>query len=342
MNYNPYSQNIKSQGIPPVAKTHCPDTGMILETHKTQSDLNRLYEELKRNGVNCYMRSQNVHSYDALITDVTKDQGNLRYLSDVLRNSGVKCNDRLIIKIPDSDDSLIIEIPLDMRSLGKVFKEYGIKRDDIQQIIEIPSHCGDLGMKAPSIPTHSDSEKPDINTNETKKANLPARLLIYNKAYEKIIEHAKRKPKLECGGFLIGNLGRDEITGVWIGIVDDVFSDDSVGEQSTYKFSPQMILSASNYCKKTYSNDWDLTKHIIGNYHSHGTHSAFFSATDRDMMHTQATNEFYLVYSPSHKNFVVCFMDDKFSVYNVEIMKFDNKNGKNSIIKNEFLLSDIR
>jgi len=190
--------------------------------------------------------------------------------------------------------------------------------------------------KPQKVLTHSQVEKSGGGTvTEIKKTNIPAQLLLSVYAYNKIVNHAKKKSQLECGGFLIGNLAQDQVTGAWIGVIEDVFCDNSVGEPSTYTFTPQMTLSALNYCKDHYRDDWDVTKHIIGNYHSHGMHDAFFSETDEKMMHAQATNEFYLVFSPKRKNFVSRFMDSNFTIYDVQIIKFEEKN----VIQNGFSLN---
>ena len=172
-----------------------------------------------------------------------------------------------------------------------------------------------------------DAPRDSNHTNNTIniKTKIPAQLFLSSRTYHSIINHANRNSQLECGGYLIGNLAQDRITGAWIGTIDDVFNDDSIGEPSTYTFSPRMTLSALNYCKEHYQDDWDLTKHIIGNYHSHGLHEAFFSETDQKMMHAQATDEFYLVYSPKHETFVAIFMDSDFCPHNVKISYFDEK-----------------
>jgi len=187
------------------------------------------------------------------------------------------------------------------------------------------------------IETQSQNKKSDVNNIEKVfKTNIPAQLLFSAQAYNKIINHANQNPKLECGGFLIGNLGQDQTTGAWVGLVEDIFSDNSVGKPSTYTFTPQMTLAALNHCKVHYRDDWDITKHIIGNYHSHGIHKAFFSDTDKKMMHTQSTNEFYLVISPSYKNICVLFMDSHFSLHNVKLNYFYEKH----FIKNDFSLKN--
>jgi len=172
------------------------------------------------------------------------------------------------------------------------------------------------------------------NTVKKNKVNIPAQLLFYSQAYNKIVTHANHNKHLECGGFLIGNVAQDQVTGAWIGLVEDVYSDNSVGEPSTYTFTPQMTLSALNYCKDYYRDDWDVVKHIIGNYHSHGMHRAFFSETDRKMMHTQATNEFYFVLSPAYRNHVALFMDSDFSPHDVNIFYYKEEQR----IRNDFSL----
>ena len=144
-----------------------------------------------------------------------------------------------------------------------------------------------------------------------------AELFITTYAKDKMLDHINRNPKLECGGILIGNVSQDPFTKKWMGKIDDVYFDDSLGTPSNYVFKSSMIMDALQYCSENYKIGWTYTKHIIGNYHSHGTFDAFFSSVDEQMMRQYKSNEFYIVYSPSHKKFVVKFMDLNFKSHNV-------------------------
>jgi proteasome lid subunit RPN8/RPN11 len=183
------------------------------------------------------------------------------------------------------------------------------------------------------------SKKPTVDSGSNSAGDkktyiLPATLFISNPAIKKLVDHAKKNPHLECGGFLIGNRSKDTHTGAWTGMVDDIYTDSSVGQSSTYTFTSQMSLDALNYCKGHYLYDWDLVKHPIGNYHSHGMYDAFFSQVDYMMMRAQASDEFYVVYSPSSGRFVALFIDVEFVIHPVGLFLYDPM----SNINNEFNL----
>ena len=144
-----------------------------------------------------------------------------------------------------------------------------------------------------------------------------AELYITTYAKDKMLNHINRQPKLECGGMLIGNVAQDPITEKWIGKIDDVYFDDSLGTASNYVFKSSMQMDARKYCIENYRIEWIDTKHIIGNYHSHGTFDAFFSSVDEQMMRQYKSNSFYIVYSPSYNKFIVTFMDEEFKQHNV-------------------------
>jgi len=148
---------------------------------------------------------------------------------------------------------------------------------------------------------------------------------------------------MECGGFLIGSLSCDPVNGRWIGFVEDAYCIERYGEPSTFTFLPMDTLDAMSYIEKKYrqvlESDEEVgrfrvtrksdqipffvdAKRIIGNFHSHGNHSAFFSPTDEKMMQEQSTNEFYIVYSPSHKRIIGKFKDTYFNFYNATIHFF--------------------
>lgn len=162
-----------------------------------------------------------------------------------------------------------------------------------------------------------------INTKQSNDfkgvIGLHAELYISSNAKEKMLGHIMKNPKLECGGMLIGNIAQDAVTKKWIGKIDDVYFDDSIGTASEYTFKSVMISEAYKYCLQKYRVDWDDTKHIIGNYHSHGTFDAFFSSVDEKMMRQYKTNEFYIVYSPSYNRFIATFMDTNYQKHEVVI-----------------------
>ncbi len=67
------------------------------------------------------------------------------------------------------------------------------------------------------------SDKDFTNKPQIETLTFPAEIYVSQKAREKMMAHIYRCPEKECGGLLIGNIGKDAVTGVWIGRIDDVY-----------------------------------------------------------------------------------------------------------------------
>ena len=77
------------------------------------------------------------------------------------------------------------------------------------------------------------------------------------------------------------------------------------GGRSEYRFSAALQAQCVNYVYREYAE----TKRVIGTLHSHGTHDAFFSSVDYQMMKSRRSEEVHIVLSPSHMTYVSAFKD---------------------------------
>jgi len=147
---------------------------------------------------------------------------------------------------------------------------------------------------------------------------LKVHLHLEYELMSKIIKHINKKPNLECGGYLIGKLERNDNGQDIVGHIEDIFHDDSMGSAGHFVFKSQYGLKAYSHCLKKYADkDGEFSKNIIGNYHSHGIHSAFFSDTDAGMMRASKSQEFYLVFSPAQHTFAAIYKDSDAKLYEV-------------------------
>ncbi len=148
-------------------------------------------------------------------------------------------------------------------------------------------------------------------------------LVVMSKmAWNRIDEIVMGDTSRECGALLLGNLCRDRITGAVIAFVDDAYTDGTYGDRSSYRFTAAMQADAVNYCMREYGE----TKHVIGTIHSHGTHDAFFSTVDDDMMRSRRSEEVHMVVSPSHGTYVLCYkgLDDVYSSAVLDVGSLDS------------------
>lgn len=134
---------------------------------------------------------------------------------------------------------------------------------------------------------------------------LIPKVMMSERAWEKISKVVHGNTSRECGALLIGNILRDGITGATVALVEDAYSDGEYGGRSEYRFSAALQAQCVNFVYREYAE----TKRVIGTLHSHGTHDAFFSSVDYQMMKSRRSEEVHIVLSPSHMTYVSAFKD---------------------------------
>ena len=124
-----------------------------------------------------------------------------------------------------------------------------------------------------------------------------------------------RNPGRECGGFLIGNIARDPVTGACLVQVRELYEEkERTGTSSSFTFTPDYVMNAVRYVKKNCPES-----RIIGNIHSHGRFEAFWSGVDRQMMRQAREDSLYLVVSPRYGTWEALFKDQEFRFYSCEV-----------------------
>lgn len=111
-----------------------------------------------------------------------------------------------------------------------------------------------------------------------------AKIYIYDNILETIINHSKLH-KLECGGFLYGNLNGYEA------IIKGLYYEDIRGSEIGFVFGPLYQMRA----KIGMQSFKDVS--LLGTYHSHPLHHANFSDIDRNL-ERKFIDGIALVYSP--------------------------------------------
>ena len=117
-------------------------------------------------------------------------------------------------------------------------------------------------------------------------------------------------PKTECGGFLIGRVGRDETAGTFTVQVCDVYCEPLRGSSTGFTFTNDYQIRALLWTDHNHPDS-----HILGNFHSHAGFNTFFSPRDRQMMESQPGEGLYLVISPSHQSIEAVFKDSQRHFY---------------------------
>ena len=129
-------------------------------------------------------------------------------------------------------------------------------------------------------------------------------------AVSKMNDLVYQDPRNECGGFLIGRVGRDEAAGTFTVQVCDVYCEPQPGSPAGFTFTNdyqiRALLWTDNHCNN---------HRIIGNFHSHASFNSFFSSRDKQMMDSQPGEGLYLVISPSHQSIEAVFKDSQRHFY---------------------------
>ncbi|MBQ1250968.1 MAG: ThiF family adenylyltransferase [Clostridia bacterium] len=143
------------------------------------------------------------------------------------------------------------------------------------------------------------------------KENRTVDVFLDKQAVYKINALIHRDPTVECGGFFVGTISGDTITGhMTVHIKDLYYEADRVGTDSSFAFTTDYQMAAFKWARK-HCPDY----HIIGNIHSHGHHQAFWSNTDRNMMAQIRENAFYMVVSPKWGTYEMLFKDMDFGFH---------------------------
>jgi len=129
--------------------------------------------------------------------------------------------------------------------------------------------------------------------------SMKAYVFMDKQVIQKINRLIHHDPHKECGGFFIGNVAKDDVSGRYSIHVHDLYFEELYGTSSTFEFSTEYTMNAVKYVKKNCKG-----YHIIGNIHSHAQFQAFFSSVDDDMMSQARDNSFYMVVSPKHGTWV--------------------------------------
>lgn len=146
------------------------------------------------------------------------------------------------------------------------------------------------------------------------EGNMKAYVFMEKPVIQKINELIHRDQFKECGGFFIGNVSKDEISGRYSIHIHDLYFEELSGTSSNFEFSTDYTMNAVKYVKKNCKG-----YHIVGNIHSHAQFQAFFSTVDRDMMAQARDNSFYMVVSPKHGSWVCVFKDIDFNYYDCDL-----------------------
>lgn len=129
-------------------------------------------------------------------------------------------------------------------------------------------------------------------------------------AVSKMNDLVYQDPHNECGGFLIGRVGRDEAAGTFTVQVCDVYCEPLRGSSAGFTFTNDYQIRALLWTDHNHPD-----AHILGNFHSHASFNAFFSPRDRQMMEEQPGEGLYLVISPSHQSMEAVFKDSQRHFY---------------------------
>ncbi len=144
--------------------------------------------------------------------------------------------------------------------------------------------------------------------------NMKAFVFMDKPVVQKINELIHKDQYKECGGFFIGNVSKDDVTGRFLIHIHDLYFEKRFGTSSTFEFTTEYTMNAVKYVKKNCKG-----YHIIGNIHSHAQFQAFFSGVDKDMMAQARDNSFYMVVSPKHGSWVCIFKDRDFNCYECDL-----------------------
>lgn len=150
----------------------------------------------------------------------------------------------------------------------------------------------------------------EVNPSST----MPAHVFMDKAVVQKINELIHRDPYKECGGFFIGNVSKDEVTGRYNVHIHDLYHEELSGTASSFEFSTDYTMNAVKYVKRNCKG-----YHIVGNIHSHAQFQAFFSGVDKEMMAQSRDNSFYMVVSPKHGTWVGIFKDIDFEFHECEL-----------------------
>ncbi len=135
-------------------------------------------------------------------------------------------------------------------------------------------------------------------------SDIPAQVFMEDTVLKKINRLIHGDAHRETGGFFIGNVSKDDISGRYTLHIHDLYFEERYGSGSSFSFNLDYSFNAYQYVKKNCNG-----YHIVGNFHSHAQFKAFFSAVDNEMMTQSRDNSFYMVVSPRHNNWVCCFKD---------------------------------
>ncbi len=150
--------------------------------------------------------------------------------------------------------------------------------------------------------------------NINNKSDMNACVFMDKPVVQKINELIHRDMYKECGGFFIGNVSRDEVSGRFSVHIHDLYFEELSGTSGSFEFTTDYTMNAVKYVKKNCKG-----YHIIGNVHSHAQFKAFFSETDKEMMAQARDNSFYMVVSPKHSSWVCVFKDKDFIYHECEL-----------------------
>ena len=129
-----------------------------------------------------------------------------------------------------------------------------------------------------------------------------------------LIEHTFMNPTKECGGFLYGNVIKDNNN--YFCDVDAIFFDkNKVGTDNGFVFSFSYVTSALAMTKRFDSME------LVGTYHSHGNYPAIFSDVDRESLQKYfGENKITVIYSPKYSQLVGEFMDNDGVTHKTKIL----------------------
>lgn len=165
---------------------------------------------------------------------------------------------------------------------------------------------------------------------EFEKTGLSVDVFMENEVVEKINDLIHTNPKRECGGFFIGNILEDNVTGKRVVHIHDLYYEKQYGTGASFEFGPDYGLRAKAYVMKNCEG-----YHIVGNVHSHAQFDPFFSHIDKAMMAQSRDDSFYMVVSPRYGTWVGIFKDFDFNYHEVNLIMADEKLGKKPFEKDE-------
>ena len=142
---------------------------------------------------------------------------------------------------------------------------------------------------------------------QSMKDSLQTEVYLEEKAVRKINRQIYRDISRECGGFFIGSVAQDAVSGRPLVSVTDCYVENRFGTAGNFEFTTDYIMNAVKYIRRNCPGS-----HLIGNWHSHGIFPAFWSDTDYMMMQQARENCFYMVVSPSHGTWEAVYKDMDF------------------------------